>query len=105
MLERVWIGSVASDHEDEHEEFVAWLASDAGARMFRQYRLHSYELQQIGQQLVVTMRAAEPPIIIHFLRNPRAWPDFWEFKSNTLDDAPSQTELRVQWYETKEAER
>ena len=97
-LERVWIGSVTPGRESEHEQFVAWLASDAGHGMFRQYRLDSYELSESDGKLVVTMRAAEPPIIIHFLRNPRAWPEFWEFKSNNPDDAPSQTELRVQWH-------
>jgi hypothetical protein len=98
MLERVWIGSVAPGHENEHGKFLAWLASEAGDRMFRQYRLNSYELREAGGTLVVTMSAAEPPIIIHFLRNQRAWPDFWEFKSNTPDDVPPETELRVQWH-------
>jgi hypothetical protein len=96
-LERVWIGSVAAGREHEHEEFVEWLASQDGGRMFRQYRLNGYELREAGHDIVVTLRADEPPIIIHFLRNSRAWPDFWQFKSNAPSDAPAQTELRLQW--------
>ena len=99
-VERVWIGSVAAGHESEHETFVQWLASFAGGRMFRQYRLSGYELREADNELVVTMRAAEPPIIIHFLRNPRAWPAFWEFRSNTPTDAPDKASSRVQWQET-----
>jgi hypothetical protein len=96
-LERVWIGSVAAGREDEHEQFVQWLASDAGGRMFRQYRLNGYELREAGNELVISMRAEEPPIIVHFLRNQRAWPDFWQFESNAIADAPVESELRVLW--------
>src|SRR6185295_10484072 len=99
-LERVWIGAVATGHETEHDEFVRWLSSDDGARMFRQYRLTGYELQQVGGRLVITMRAADPPTVVHFLSNHRAWPEFWEFQSNAPADAPSNGDIRVQWSET-----
>lgn len=99
-LERVWIGEVVAGHEAEHDEFVHWLSSEDGARMFRQYRLTGYQLQQAGSGLVVTMRAADPPTIVHFLRNHRAWPTFWEFQSNTAADAPENGDVRVQWNET-----
>jgi hypothetical protein len=97
VRERVWIGTLAAGHESEHEQFVEWLASDGGEKMFRQYRLNGYALRQAENELVITMWAADPPIIIHFLRNPRAWPAFWEFKSNTPSDAPVDPELRVHW--------
>jgi hypothetical protein len=96
-LERVWIGSVMAGHETEHEELVTWLKSDAGARMLRQYRLKSYELRQSGSSLLITMHADDPPTLVHFLRNHAAWPDFWEFSSNALGDAPMDTQVRLTW--------
>jgi hypothetical protein len=96
-LERIWIGEVAAGHESDHDSFVQWLQSAAGARMLRQYRLNRYEVRQSGNKLAITMQAEEPPIIIHFLRNHAAWPEFWDFRSNTPADAPPGATLRFEW--------
>jgi hypothetical protein len=104
-LERVWIGSVAAGHESDHETFVGWLASEDGERMFRQYRLTAYELREGDGKLVVAMQAQEPTIIIHFLRNPRAWPDFWKFASNSPSDVPTGSDSRVHWRLDESIER
>ena len=80
-MERTWTGRLKSDAEAEHERFVAWLDSEEGRALLARSLLSSYRLAEQGGRLTVTLAAAEPPPIIHFLRNPRFWPSFWEFES------------------------
>lgn len=95
--QRIWVGRVAENHAHEHERFVAWLGQRDGRRMFRQYRLTGYELRQAGDQIGVIMRTNEPIAFIRFLRNPKAWPTFWEFQSASESDQPAGGDTRVSW--------
>jgi hypothetical protein len=49
----------------------------------------------------VTLSADEPPPVIRFLRNPRFWPDVWEFESADRDQAVGPgARQRVSWRKT-----
>jgi hypothetical protein len=104
MHERFWVGRVSAGRQDEHDQFVAWLAGAEGAEMFRRYRLTSYQLRDDDGSLGITLGTAEPIAIIHFLRNPSAWPEFWRFQSNAASDMPAGGEIRVSWKRDHENE-
>jgi hypothetical protein len=98
---RIWRGRVKPDHRDEHEQFVAWLNTDEAAVQYAKFLLNGYSLAQQGDDLTVTMAAAEPPPIIRFLRNPRMWPEYWEFVSagGEVAELPEDA-VRVRWQRT-----
>lgn len=90
---RVWIGRVREGSDPEHEAFVAWLKSDAGAELFRRRRLTDYRLVQAGRTVTVVFKAphtGDPRLMIDFLRYPQAWPEFWEFERGGRADADSE---------------
>ncbi len=95
---RVWRGRIKPGHRDEHEQFVAWLQTDEAAVQYAKFLLNGYSLAQQGDALTVTLAAEEPPPIIRFLRNPRMWPDYWEYLSAGGDaaDVPDDA-VRVRW--------
>ena len=95
---RVWRGRVKPEARDEHERFVAWLQTAEAAEQFRKFLLSRYTLAQQGDDLTITLAAEEPPPIIRFLRNPRMWPDYWEYASAGGDaaDVP-ESATRVRW--------
>jgi hypothetical protein len=95
---RVWRGRVKPEHRAEHEQFVAWLGTDEARVQYAKFLLNGYSLAQQGDDLTITMTASEPPPIIRFLRNPRMWPDYWEYLSAgaPTDDVPEET-VRVRW--------
>ena len=98
---RVWRGRVKPEGREEHERFVAWLGSDEAAVQYAKFLLNGYSLAQQGDDLMITLAAEEPPPIIRFLRNPRMWPDIWEFESAgaggaTAGQAGAGT-VRVRW--------
>jgi hypothetical protein len=80
-LERTWTGRVRQGAESEHARLLDWLNSSEGRAALGRALLTSYRLVEEGVRLSVTFGADEPPPIIRFLRNPRFWPDFWEFES------------------------
>ena len=95
---RVWRGRVKPEHRKEHERFVAWLATDEAAVQYAKFLLNGYTLAQQGDSLTVTLAAEEPPAIIRFLRNPRMWPEYWEYESAGGDGAGVPDEaVRVRW--------
>lgn len=95
---RVWRGRVNPEHRKEHEQFVTWLGTDEARTQYAKYLLNSYSLAQQGDDLTVTMSASEPPPIIRFLRNPRMWPEYWEYVSagSATDEVPEDA-VRVRW--------
>ena len=95
---RVWRGRVKPEHREEHEQFVAWLGTDEAKAQYAKFLLNGYSLAQQGDDLTITLTASEPPPIIRFLRNPRMWPDYWEYLSAGGDTAelPDDT-VRVRW--------
>lgn len=104
---RAWFGTVRPEAVDEHEKFVAWLQSDDAATQYAKYGLSSYVLSQAGNDLSVRFAAEEPPSVIRFLRNPRMWPEFWEFRSADPIDEPGDADrdgdVRVRWRRGPEA--
>jgi hypothetical protein len=101
---RVWRGTVKPEARDEHERFVAWLGTDEAAAQYAKYLLTGYTLAQQGDDLTITMGAEEPVALIRFLRNPRMWPEFWEFRSAAAGtDAPTAEGVRVRWRREAEA--
>jgi hypothetical protein len=98
---RIWRGRVDPEHREEHEQFVAWLGTDEAAAQYAKFLLNGYSLAQQGDDLTVTMTASEPPPIIRFLRNPRMWPDYWQYVSarSGADDVP-ESAVRVRWRRT-----
>ncbi|MGE3908890.1 MAG: hypothetical protein AB7K36_06045 [Chloroflexota bacterium] len=98
---RIWQGRVKPGYQDEHEQFVAWLNTDEARVQYAKFLLNGYSLAQEGDQLTVTLAAEEPPAIIRFLRNPRMWPDYWEYISAGGDAAEIPEEaVRVRWRRT-----
>ena len=95
---RIWRGRVDPEHREEHEQFVAWLGTDEAAAQYAKFLLNGYSLAQQGDDLTVTMTASEPPPIIRFLRNPRMWPDYWQYVSagSGAEDVP-ESAVRVRW--------
>ncbi|MCC6175014.1 MAG: hypothetical protein IT305_06895 [Chloroflexi bacterium] len=87
-----------ADAGEEHERFVRWLHSDEAALQYQKYLLSGYALAQAGNDLTISLAADEPQPIVRFLRNPRMWPEFWEF----VGAGPGDTEvppgaLRIRW--------
>ena len=98
---RVWHGHVRPEQRSEHEAFVQWLNSDDARVQYAKFLLNGYSLAQQGDDLTVTLVAEEPPAIIRFLRNPRMWPEFWEYDSaGSGEDAPPEESIRVRWRRT-----
>ena len=97
-MDRTWTGRIKPGAEAEHDKFVVWLASDDGQGFLSRSLLTSYRLAEADGRLTVTLGADEPPPLIRFLRNPRFWPEFWEFESAERDRAvgPSARE-RLVW--------
>ena len=94
---RIWRGTVEPEAREEHERFVAWLASDEAAVQFHKFLLTGYALWQDGDDLAVELAAEEPLAFIRFLRNGRMWPEFWEYRATPAEaDAPG-GEPRVRW--------
>ena len=94
---RIWRGTVKPEAREEHERFVAWLASDEAAVQFHKFLLTGYALWQDGDDLAVELAAEEPLAFIRFLRNGRMWPEFWEYRATPAEaDAPG-GEPRVRW--------
>jgi hypothetical protein len=84
--------------EAEQARLLDWLNSSDGRASLSRSLLTSYRLVEEADRVTVTFGADEPPPIIRFLRNPRFWPDFWEFESAERGDAlgPNAAE-RVVW--------
>lgn len=95
---RVWRGQIDPERREAHEQFVAWLGTEEAAAQYAKFLLTSYSLAQQGDELTITLAAEEPPPIIRFLRNPRMWPDYWEYVSAGGDaaDVPEDA-VRVRW--------
>jgi hypothetical protein len=95
---RVWRGSVRPEARDEHERFVAWLDSDEARVQYAKFLLTGYSLAQHDDELTVALSAEEPVALIRFLRNPRMWPEFWEFRSAEREAAEVPPDsVRVRW--------
>jgi hypothetical protein len=98
---RRWHGHVKPESREQHERFVAWLNTDEARVQYAKYLLNGYSLAQQGDDLTITMAAEEPPAIIRFLRNPRMWPEFWEYDSaGGSDEAVPDEAVRVNWRRT-----
>ena len=98
---RIWHGHVKPEQRDEHEQFIEWLNTDEARVQYAKFLLNGYSLAQQGDDLTITLAAEEPPAIIRFLRNPRMWPEFWEYDSAGGDaDAPPEESVRVRWRRT-----
>ena len=95
---RVWRGALKPEAGEEHERFVTWLNSDEARVQYAKFMLTGYSLAQQDDELTVTLSADEPVALIRFLRNPRMWPEFWEFRSAERE-APSvpPESVRVRW--------
>jgi hypothetical protein len=95
---RVWRGRVKPEGREEHEKFVAWLGTDEAAAQYAKFLLNGYSLAQQADDLTITLAAEEPPPIIRFLRNPRMWPEYWEYLSAGGDAAEVPDDaVRVRW--------
>ena len=98
---RVWRGRVKSGARAEHERFVAWLNTDEARQQYAKFLLTGYTLAEDGDALTITLAAEEPPPIIRFLRNPRMWPEIWEFESAGAGGPTSGQDgagtVRVRW--------
>jgi hypothetical protein len=86
-LERTWTGRVRPGAEAQHARLLDWLNSSEGRASLGRSLLTSYRLVEEGHRMTVMFGADEPPPIIRFLRNPRFWPDFWEFESAERGEA------------------
>lgn len=95
---RVWHGRVKPEARDEHERFVEWLGTDEAKLQYAKFLLTGYTLAQQGDDLTVLLSSEEPPAVIRFLRNPRMWPEYWEFQpgSNEVPERSPES-VRVQW--------
>ena len=99
---RSWHGHVRPESREEHERFVAWLNTDEARVQYAKFLLTGYSLAQKGDNLTITMAAEEPPAIIRFLRNPRMWPEFWEYDSaGVRDESVPDEAVRVSWRRTE----
>ena len=98
---RVWRGRVKDGSRDEHEQFVEWLNGDEARQQYAKFLLTGYTLAEDGDALTITLAAEEPPPIIRFLRNPRMWPEIWEFESAGAGGPTSGQDgagtVRVRW--------
>jgi hypothetical protein len=96
---RIWRGRVKPEHRAEHETFVEWLGTDEAKLQYAKFLLTGYTLAQQGDDLTISMSAEEPPPIIRFLRNPRMWPDYWEYLSAGSGAASDVSEdaVRIRW--------
>jgi hypothetical protein len=95
---RVWRGRVKPERREEHERFVTWLNSDEAKVQYAKFLLNGYSLAQQGDELTIRLAAEEPPPIIRFLRNPRMWPDYWEYVSAGGDESDVPEDgVRVHW--------
>ena len=95
---RIWNGTIKAGTEVEHERFVSWLQSDEGQRLLSRTLLSSYRLAEDGGKLSVTLTTSEPTSVIKFLRDPRFWPEAWEFRSADPAEAlPEAAASRVAW--------
>lgn len=98
---RIWRGRVKPESRDEHEQFVEWLNGDEAKEQYRKFLLTGYTLAERDGQLTITLGAEEPPPIIRFLRNPRMWPDIWEFEgagpAGPDSDDGEAGDVRVRW--------
>jgi hypothetical protein len=97
-MERTWSGRVRAGSEGEHQQFTRWLGSGEGLGLLARSQLDGYQLLELAGRVTVRLSAHEPPAIIHFLRNRRFWPDYWEFESADPAQAvgPDAAE-RVRW--------
>jgi hypothetical protein len=95
---RVWHGRVKPESHDAHEQFIDWLGTDEAKLQYSKFLLTGYSLAQHGDDLTILLSSEEPPAVIRFLRNPRMWPDFWEFQPGSTDvpELPAE-EVRVRW--------
>jgi hypothetical protein len=103
---RVWIGRVASGHEEEHARFLEWLNGPEAAAIFRRRRLTEYTLTEDNNGTVrVVFKAphtGDPRLMIDFLRYPGLWPEYWEFvRGGRAEDEPTAEAppgtVRVHW--------
>jgi hypothetical protein len=95
---RVWHGRVKPGSRDESDCFVQWLGTDEAAVQYAKFLLTGYSLAQQGDDITIRMSYEEPPAIIRFLRNPRMWPDYWEYvDAGTEAPALPADALRVNW--------
>lgn len=95
---KAWRGTVKPEAREEHERFVAWLATDEAAVQYAKFLLNGYTLAQAGDDLTITMAAEDPLVFIRFLRNHRMWPEFWEFDSSQPPaESASAGDVRVRW--------
>lgn len=103
---RIWVGRVASGHEEEHERFIEWLNGPEAEAIFRRRRLTEYELTEANGTVTVLFKAphtGDPRIMIDFLRYPGLWPEYWEFVRGGRADPrqePPQGTVRVHWHAT-----
>jgi hypothetical protein len=99
---RVWIGRVASGHEADHAQFLAWLNGSEAESIFRRRRLTEYSLTEHDGLVTVVFKAphtGDPRIMIDFLRYPGLWPEYWEFVrgGRADDEAAPPGERKVHW--------
>ena len=100
-MDRTWTGRIRDGAEAEHERFVEWLGSAEGRGFLERSLLTGYRLAEQDGRITVTLSADEPPPVIRFLRNPRFWPDVWEFESADRDQAVGPgARQRVSWRKT-----
>ena len=95
---RVWHGRVRPGAHEQHEKFVEWLGTDEAKVQYAKFLLTGYTLAQHDDDLTILLSSEEPPAIIRFLRNPRMWPEIWEFRpgSTEVPELPAD-EVRVRW--------
>jgi hypothetical protein len=94
-LERTWNGQLRADAGEAHLAFVEWLRSAEGQGLLGRSLLTGYSLDERDGRLTVRLAADQPPAIIRFLRNPRFWPDYWQFTSADPSLAVSAEESRL----------
>ena len=98
---RVWHGRVKPEAREESERFVQWLGTDEAAVQYAKFLLTGYSLAQQGDDITITMSYEEPPAVIRFLRNPRMWPDYWEYvDAGTDEPEPPAEAVRVRWHKS-----
>jgi len=95
---RVWHGRVKPEAHEDHERFVNWLGTGEAKQQYAKFLLTGYTLAQHDDDLTVVLSAEEPPAIIRFLRNPRMWPDFWEYvQADAAASEVPDADVRVRW--------
>jgi hypothetical protein len=95
---RVWHGRVKPEARAEHEDLNTRHGTDAAKVQYAKYLLTGYTLAQHDDGLTILLSSEEPPAIIRFLRNPRMWPEIWEFLpgSTEVPELPEK-EVRIRW--------